>query len=613
MSMRDYSRRSDNGNNATGVPSGVVMGTPQQAQAPADPHADAREMLIDYSKFANADPTLYRDDVIAQLMSVLIGRDKPNALLVGGAGTGKTRIVEELARLLAAKDPRIPKTLAGAHIYELPLANVVSGSSFVGQLEEKMNAVIELAADPKENAILFMDEIHQLSAGHDATYGQMAQILKSALARGRIRVIGATTLQESQNMMRDPALSRRFTRLIVDELTRAQTVEVMRAAWPSLSAHYKGTIAMTDDVFEVIARVADNYAKAGQHRPDTAITLLDRACADAVVERASQLATLDPQIAQSLMTQPIVVTESGATRCARRIATGQSRRVHTDFDALSEALSRIHGQDAQIAEITRMLRLRELSLFPQRRPLTILCAGPSGVGKSSVARIVSNVMTGLDPITLNMAEFVTYASLNRIVGSPAGYVGSDSHAELPFDMLESNPYQVILLDEMEKGCREVQRFFMSAFDDGYCRTNSGKTIDFSKCIFFVTTNAAHTTGATRHMGFTPDQGKGQPHKADPSSLSQWFDVELLNRFQLMLTFSEIGRDTYRDILADTYAREARRINMERPRLALPDTLADDELDDIVDRTYERDFGARPAERAVRELIEDRALALTSKP
>lgn len=600
MSFKDFTQ---GGGRASGQAPQAPVAAPPTRQS----DDDARELLVDYSSFGSMEPTLFRDGVVSQLMSVLIGKDKPNALLVGEAGVGKTRVVEELARLIATDDARVPAQLRHSHIWELPLSNIVSGSSFVGQLEEKLDSVLDFAADPTNDVILFIDEIHQIS-GDSQTYGKIGQMLKPALARGEVRVIGATTLQEAQDLTHDPAFSRRFTRVIVDELTREQTVEILKNAWPSLCDHYDNAITMSDDVFEVVARVADAYATSGQHRPDNAMTLIDRVCADAIVERADKLAKIDDKVLlAALKAQPLLITEKGAVRCARKLATGQTTQTKVDFAALDESLERIIGQDEAIAEIRKKLRLRELGLFPQTRPLTIMCAGPSGVGKSAVARIISQQMTGQPPITLNMAEFVTYASLNRIVGSPAGYVGSDHHSELPFDSLESNPYQIILLDEMEKSCREVQRFFMSAFDDGYCKTNQGKVIDFSKCVFFVTTNAGHTTGASRSAGFSAKSGSTNKDNAD--KLSKWFDVELLNRFQLMLTFNEIGEDTYRRILVDKYAREVARIKAEHPRLALPDALDDEEVEELVKKTYVRDFGARPAKRCVRETIENKALAL----
>ena len=214
----------DNGggpNGPTGIP-GVPGLFPGMDAGSVDP----MELLIDYNQqFKTAGSTLFRDEVVQQTLSVLIGKNKPNAMLVGPAGVGKTKIVEDIAYRLANDDPLIPDKLKGCVVYELPLSNVVSGSSLVGQLEEKVLAVVEFVEDPANKAILFMDEIHQLVSSTSPTYQKVAQILKPALARGKMRVIGATTTQEAKDMMDDPAFNRRFSKIIVDELTKAQTVQ----------------------------------------------------------------------------------------------------------------------------------------------------------------------------------------------------------------------------------------------------------------------------------------------------------------------------------------------------------------------------------------------------
>ena len=217
-------------------------------------------------------------------------------------------------------------------------------------------------------------------------------------------------------------------------------------------------------------------------------------------------------------------------------------------------------------------------------------------------------MTGVKPITLNMAEYHSPASINRIICAPAGYVGSDSHAELPFDTLESNPYQVILLDEFEKADRSVQRLFMNAFDEGNIKTSKGRTVDFSKAIIIATTNASHTTGATHALGFVSDNAnKANEHRSTVDTLANWFDTELLNRFTMILTFHELSRDVYRDIVADIYKREIARIKHEYRSVKMADELDDATLDTIVDETYVPKFGARPAGRAVQDYIESNAI------
>lgn len=578
------------------------MGAP-----PADEPDVTDMLLVNYNEdFKDADPILFRDEIVYQTSSVLIGKNKPNALLVGPAGCGKTRIVEDIARRIANNDPMIPDQLLGSTIYELPLSNIVAGSGVVGQLEDKIMGIVDFAEDPDNHAIIFIDEIHMLMQSH-GPYSQIAQILKPALARGKMHTIGATTNQEATDLTNDPAFNRRFSRIIVDELTREQTTEILAHMWPSMSAHYNDKVVINNaSTFELIAAIADQYATTSQHRPDGAITLMDRACAEALVNIKVKSAGLDDATRQIILSNPTALSERKIRECAKKLATGQSQQTTIDDTSLDKKFATIFGQDEALEEIRKLIKLTELNLFPRTRPVTVLCAGPSGCGKSEVARLVASELTNSAPITLNMTEYNSPASVNRIIGSPAGYVGSDSHAELPFDSLESNPYQVILLDEMEKCDKSVQRLFMSAFDDGYIKTSKGKVVDFSKCIIFVTTNADHSAGATKSAGFMTPKTKSDIDTV--SNLSNWFDVEFLNRFSTILTFNPIEKETYKKILADKYRRHVANINKEHPSLKLEAELDDKLLDEMANDTYIPAFGARPAEKHVKKLIEQRALA-----
>lgn len=606
MGMNNFTGSSNPpGNNGPVIPTGGSMPASGTTLDPMD-------FLIDYNKkFTLAGPTLFRDELVQQTLAVLIAKNKPNALLIGAAGVGKTKIAEDIAYRLANNDPIIPDKLKGSTIYELPLSTIISGSRYVGDVEAKITAVVGFLSDPKNQAVVFIDEIHQL-IGSDQTYGQIAQILKPALARGEIKCIGATTLQESNNLMDDPALNRRFTRLIVDEFDQEQTLEILKNAKGGFFQHYSNKIAVSDDVLKTIVSLADEYKPAGSHRPDSALTLLDRTIGDAIIQRKvmEEKAKNDPVLLQAIQSAILIpITEKQAKKTAMRIMTGNAKKHDLNVAAMRNALKSIKGQDDILEDVILQLRRRDLSLFPRTTPLTILFAGNSGVGKTEVTKIIARQLTGVDPIILNMTEYHSSASINRIIGAPAGYVGSDSNAELPFDCLESNPYQVILLDEFEKGDPSVQRLFMSAFDEGFIRTNRGKNVDFSRAIIIATTNAGHTNQAAS-VGF--NSGKDVTStKADIKSLSKWFDTELLNRFQCILTFHELGQDIYREILADRYEQEVLRIKAEKPRLSLLPCIPDDELDAMVERTYRPEFGARPAGKTVRDYIENQVLNMTS--
>ena len=598
--------------NEDGTPGSIpVLGIPiplNNNTSTNDTEPDVSDLLINYNKrFKLSDPILFRDSITNQVLSILVTKNKPNALLVGPAGTGKTKIVEDIARLLATGNVLIPDCLKEHIIYELPLSNIVSGSKFVGDLEKKIKSVIDFASNPDNKAIIFIDEIHQLVGGtNNEQYTKIAQILKPALARGDFRCIGATTTQEATALTSDPAFNRRFSRIIVNELTPKQTVEIVQKTSISLMKHYVNVV-VDNAICEKVVQIADQFKTAGSHRPDNAVTLLDRAMGDAIIERkiAEQNATTDPNVAAVLASNPpIHLTERKLKTTAVRIMTGVETMHDFDEMAIRDKLKVIHGQNDIIDTLIDMLKRRDLALFPSTKPMTLLFAGSSGVGKTEITKIISREITGCEPIILNMTEYNNSAAINRIIGAPAGYVGSDSNAELPFDSLSSNPYKVILLDEFEKCDKAVQRLFMSAFDEGYIKTNKGTHIDFSKSIIIATTNATHKE-IKNSLGFT--NGTDHDNKTDVKELSQWFDTELLNRFTKILTFRELGADIYRQIVADLYEREVARIKNVQ-NISIADTIPSDALDKIVSDTYVVSFGARPARKAVEEFIQDAVIA-----
>lgn len=566
---------------------------------------DPEEYLINYNKkHQNDDPIMFRDTVVQQTLSCLIGKYKSNALLVGAAGVGKTKIVEDIARRIETQDPLIPDQLNGYTIYELPLSNIIAGSGIVGDVEKKAKSILEFAKNPKNKVVLFIDEIHMLF-DNDRTYGKIAQILKPAMARNDVKIIGATTMQEAQMLMDDPAFNRRFTRLIVDELSKEQTKSILDQIKVPLFEHYGRKITITDRVIDEIILIADEYKTIGSHRPDNAITLLDRSMADAYINRKNleNKAKTDPAIQAALNATPIIsLSKSQMKKTAMRLMTGNSEKTEIKITDLADSLSVIKGQDNIISCLIDYVERDDLNLFPRKKPLAFLFAGNSGVGKSEIAKIIANVITNSKAIVLNMTEYHSPASINRIIGAPAGYIGSDSKTELPFDILESNPYQVILLDEFEKADKSVQRLFMSAFDEGYIKTSRGKTVDFSKSIIIATTNAGHMTQST--IGYTNSNQSG----TSVTKLSAFFNIELLNRFTKILDFNPITKDLFTKIMRDTYSRRISEIKSSRSIAAfMPDELPDDVTEKLVEDNYTKEFGARPVNRAIQKYIEDAIL------
>lgn len=597
---------SGSGSNSSGNAGGSKgMGGPFPWSNPDDDEFDPEEYLINYNKkYQNEKPTLFRDEVIQQTLSCLIGLTKPNALLIGAAGVGKTKIVEDIARRIAIKDPLIPSQLLGCTVWELPLTNIVAGSGIVGEVERKTKAILEFAQNPSNNVILFIDEIHML-VGESQTYDKIAQIMKPALARGDMKVIGATTLQESQNLMKDPAFNRRFTRLIVDELSQEQTKVILDQMSTKLFNHYNNKIAINQKVIDEVVTIADEYRTIGSHRPDNAITLMDRAMADAFIQRQilEEAAQNDPALMQALNASPtIALSKAQMKKTAMKLMTGNNVKPDIDVTKLTDNLSPIKGQDNVIEYLLDKLERDNLNLYPKTKPLTFLFAGNSGVGKTEIAKIVARTITNQKPIILNMTEYHSSASINRIIGSPAGYVGSDSKAELPFDVLDTNPYQIILLDELEKADKAVQRLFMNAFDEGFIKTSRGKIVDFSKSIIIATTNAGHTSKSDP-IGFTYTENTND--EATISELSAFFDKEFLNRFTKVLNFNSITKELFREILVNKFCTDIATIKQNHSSYGfLPNALSDAEIDELVEKHFIKEFGARHVSQIVQEWIEN---------
>ena len=573
--------------------------------------SDINDMLINYNEtYKSATPALFRDEIVTQTMSIISSSRKPNALLVGPAGVGKTAIVEEIARRIANKEASVPPQLANTTIYELPIATLVAGAGIVGDLENRITEIIKFAQDANNDALLFIDEIHLIADSNNTTYAKIAQILKPAMARGYIRVIAATTMGEAKKLDDDPAFKRRFSSVIVDELTREQTRQILDIVLPGMLTHYQNKVTVAPDVLDEIVMTADRLMSTG-HRPDTAITLLDRALSHSVISHhaAIQEALASGNTTSAQMLQQIThipLTAKRLNTIAMLLVTGQSQPPHLDVTALQTELSRLRGQEEVLPRIVDALRRRELNIFPSTRPTSWLFAGASGVGKSETATIISSMVTGQKPIILNMAEYHDSASINRIIGSPTGYVGSDSAKERPFDTLASNPYRVIVLDEFEKADMSVQRLFLSALDTGEIQMANGPAVDLSRCIVIATTNAGRQKLSGSQMGFG-DHKHSVSKQSLTKELQKSFDAELLGRFDDLIAFMPLGADDYAQILRDEYDRQVKRICAERPDLSF-DPIDDDTIAQLVDETWLVDQGARPAIRAIRALIEDMLLA-----
>lgn len=574
------------------------------------------EELISYNeKYANATPLLYRDDVIKAAVTVLISKNKPNPALTGLPGVGKSSVVGEIARRIVAADPTIPRQLKNTTVYELRINDLMSGTAYRGQLEEKIKAIIAFAS--KMDCIIFIDEMHTVMSRRSADEG-MADALKPALADGTFRCIGATTSNEWNQITADPAMARRFTPVIVDEPTPTQTAGILRHVLPSYLDHYTtGDIIATpqtldDALIEDIITVAD--AELPGHRPDKTLTLLDRSFAASTVALSKRLnkgTVIGPTPLTVSRTRIDTTAASLTGRGAASKASLTGPRLRT---ALTDALATVRHQDHVVdTAVTRVSRFNR-GLFTGHRPEVWMFAGPSGVGKTEIASRIADTV-GDDPmIRLNMSEYRSSTSTANLIGAGKGLVGYSDAAEMPFDPVKTNPRQYILLDEIEKAHPAVWQLFLQVFDTGELRMTDGTVLDFSHCVIIMTTNAAKSLcSGKNHPGFsvapvsTTSNGPDGPveHKALLKELSTVFTTEFLGRITWITAFNPITEDVYRDIITDLYAEHRTRIIARRPDYTdlLPETVPTDDLDRLT-ATFVPDSGARPALPAVAGYIED---------
>lgn len=581
-----------------------------------NPGPTVPDSLLNFNdRYKNKSNCKFREDVIDQTLSVLIGQEKPNPLFIGEAGVGKTKIAEELAHRLANNHVTIPDLIKGSVIFGFQPSNLVAGTGVRGQLEEKVKELLEFASDKKNKAILFIDEIHMLFSG-DPSYEQISQILKPALSRGDIKVIGATTMSEAQKLYKDPAFERRMQSVIVNELTEDQSLEILESIAPTTSSRYN-TIPLTTDLLRFMVDMSQKYSNGKSHQPDASVTLLDRVCAQLHVKRKRDIEnakdpnTGNPQLLQILQTTPIVVNETNIEGIAVSLLRGHASNPTVDYDeATTEIKETVLGQDEQIDFVMSKIKGRSLGLFETTKPLAFLWAGNSGTGKTELAKQLAKRIVDTELIIINMNELSESHHTARLIGAPAGYVGYDSMQELPLDPLKTNPYRVILLDEFEKAHREVRRLFMSALDEGYMKTARGERIRFDKAIVIATTNEGFSNKKEPVVGFGQQIVKESNLNATLDRFGDTFEPEILNRFQNNIVgFNDITKEVYATILQNVYKKRLEYIATKKPkyRKRFADELDETTLQTLVDQSYVKKFNARPSQATIDNYIESQII------
>jgi ATP-dependent Clp protease ATP-binding subunit ClpC len=567
---------------------------PPQAENPKSFLAKFGKDLTQAAKDGKLGPYMGRREELLQLIQTLARNTKNNPVLVGEAGVGKTAVVEALALRLV--DGKVPEFLQGSRIIELSMGVLVAGTSYRGEFEERLTGIIREATEQKD-VILFIDEIHTL-IGTGKASGSMdaAQILKPALARGDLRCIGATTIAEyRKHIETDAALERRFEKVIVEEPSRDECIEMLKGIRAKLEEHHGCLI--DDDAINSAVDLSIRFDS--DHRlPDKAIDLLDRAGAKQQAPRLTMVGqnqSIETVTKESIA--DILAIKLGMPRDIISGHLGDNFKVH--LQGLADRMKlRVIGQDAAIDKVAQRLVMAYSGISARKGPLGVfLFLGPSGVGKTELARSLAFELFGSDKamIRLDMSEYREEHSISKLVGSPPGYVGYEEEGQLT-RKLRTKPYSILLLDEAEKAHPKVFDLFLQLFDEGRITDAKGRTVDARNCIIILTSNIRPTKG--KKLGFGAQNEIPKPE--DIPELKHFFRPELLNRLDEQILFNSLEKGDIQRIL-EPILNDIRTRLKEQHGISLE---IDEQVRDLLaEKGYKPEYGARELRRVVERELE----------
>lgn len=593
--------------------------------------------LTEKAKLGKVDRVISRNTEIDRVVQILNRRSKNNPVILGEPGVGKTAIAEGLACRIAEEN--IPPKLFGYQLYLIDFTALVAGTQFRGQFEARLKNLLT-EAEEAGNVILVIDEIHNIVAAGDAD-GAMsaANILKPALARGEIQIIGATTLSEyRKHIEKDTALERRFQPVLVDEPSVSESVEILKGIKDYYENYHK--VRISDDVIDAACRMSERYI-TDRFLPDKAIDVIDEAGsavnlrnialydAKKIQNRLDEISVQSQEAADAqdfektaLLRQEEIELKDELTKkqelakhsevtlddVAAVIESWTKIPVHklTEDEAtrLLNLETRIHervvGQEDAVSAVARAIRRGRADISVKRRPVSFIFAGPTGVGKTELVKTIAEVMFDNEDalIRFDMSEYMEKHSVSKLIGSPPGYVGYDEAGQLT-EKVRRKPYSVILLDEIEKAHPEVFNLFLQILDDGRVADSHGKIVNFENTIIIMTTNAGSEFSSSS-MGFNSSGELTMKNNVE-KSLKEHFRPEFLNRIDETVTFKPLTKDELRKIVDLLLADITNRMAQKGASI----TVTDSAKGLILENGYDAKFGARPLKRSIQRLVEDK--------
>ncbi|MEZ7650086.1 AAA family ATPase [Streptococcus sp. 27098_8_86] len=611
---------------------------PAQTPPPSQEKGLLEEFGINVTEIArrgDIDPVIGRDDEIIRVIEILNRRTKNNPVLIGEPGVGKTAVVEGLAQKIVDGD--VPHKLQGKQVIRLDVVSLVQGTGIRGQFEERMQKLME-EIRKREDIILFIDEIHEIVGAGSAGDGNMdaGNILKPALARGELQLVGATTLNEYRIIEKDAALERRMQPVKVDEPTVDETITILKGIQKKYEDYHH--VQYTDAAIEAAATLSNRYIQ-DRFLPDKAIDLLDEAGSkmnltlnfvdpkviDQRLIEAENLksqatreedfekaAYFRDQIAKYKEMQKKKVTDQDTPIISEKtiehiieqktnIPVGdlkekeQSQLIHLAEDLKSHVI----GQDDAVDKIAKAIRRNRVGLGTPNRPIgSFLFVGPTGVGKTELSKQLAIELFGFadSMIRFDMSEYMEKHSVAKLVGAPPGYVGYDEAGQLT-EKVRRNPYSLILLDEVEKAHPDVMHMFLQVLDDGRLTDGQGRTVSFKDAIIIMTSNAG-TGKAEASVGF----GAAREGRTNSvlGELGNFFSPEFMNRFDGIIEFKALSKDNLLQIVELMLADVNKRLSSNNIHLDVTDKVKEK----LVDLGYDPKMGARPLRRTIQDYIED---------